>query len=210
MIHVQIFIVILSAFASLESFAAKKTLLILGDSLTEGYGVAQEKAFPHLLNLRLSKINSPWQVKASGISGSTTASALSRVKWIFRGQNPPESILLLLGSNDGLRALPVKDSKQNLLKAIQFIKTKKVEIYLGELYLPPNYGSKYTADFQAMYKEIAQTEKIALVPFILKNVGGRPEFNQGDGIHPNEKGHAKIAETLFDYFAPHLKPRRNL
>jgi acyl-CoA thioesterase-1 len=179
-----------------------KVLLVLGDSLTEGYGVAQEAAFPFLLEKKLNQFYSkgstsipPWKIINSGISGSTTASAPSRVKWIMRSR--PDALLLILGANDGLRGLKVTESEKNLAQAIEFLQKEKIKVILGGLYMPPNYGQKYTTDFKNMYQRLAKKYQLILVPFILDNVAGQSEYNQKDGIHPNEKGHEIIAENIF-------------
>ncbi|MFZ4403694.1 MAG: arylesterase [Pseudobdellovibrionaceae bacterium] len=175
-----------------------KVLLVLGDSLTEGYGVAQESAFPFLLEKKLNQFYSnasSWKIINSGISGSTTASAPSRVKWVMRSK--PDALLLILGANDGLRGLKVNESEKNLAQAIEFLQKEKIKVILGGLYMPPNYGQKYTTDFKNMYQRLAKKYQLILVPFILDNVAGRSEYNQKDGIHPNEKGHEVIAENIF-------------
>lgn len=180
---------------SLSTAAATKKLVVLGDSLTEGYGVARESAFPALLEKKIKEAGKDWSVVNAGVSGSTTASGPSRMNWVFRSK--PDLILLCLGANDGLRGLKVADSRKNLATAIEAAQKKGVQVILGGLYMPPNYGADYTKDFRKMYEDLAAQYKIKMIPFLLEGVGGKPQYNLADGIHPNEKGHAVIAETVF-------------
>lgn len=177
-------------------FAAKK-LVVLGDSLTEGFGVAKEAAFPALLEKKLHQSNKKdWVVVNAGVSGSTTASAISRMKWLFKSK--PDVVLLALGANDGLRGLKVEDSQKNLAEAIEYAQKQKVRVILGGLYMPPNYGADYTGKFKNMYTSLAKKYQLTFVPFILEKVAGNPKYNLADGIHPNEEGHKIIAENVYE------------
>lgn len=182
--------------ANTQNTIENKKLVILGDSLTEGLGVARESAFPFLLEKKLLSNGKHWSIVNSGISGSTTASAPSRVKWILR--NHPDAILIILGANDGLRGLPVKETEKHLQEAINIVAKEKIKIFLGGLYMPPNYGKQYSLDFKNMYLHLAKTNNLKLIPFILDKVAGDSKYNQADGIHPNEKGHEIIANTIYE------------
>ncbi|MBV2167542.1 MAG: arylesterase [Bdellovibrio sp.] len=185
---------IILLFSSL-SFAQKK-LIVLGDSLTEGYGVAKEAAYPALLEKKLHEAGKKeWTVINSGVSGSTTASAVTRMKWLFKSK--PDAVLLVLGANDGLRGLKIEDSQKHLAAAIEYANSQKVRVILGGLYMPPNYGADYTGQFKKMYEALAKKYKVTFIPFILEKVGGNPKYNLADGIHPNEEGHKIIAENIF-------------
>lgn len=175
---------------------AQKKLIVLGDSITEGYGVAKDAAYPALLEKKLKEAKKDWSVVNSGVSGSTTASGLSRMKWLFKTK--PDAVLLVLGANDGLRGLKVEASQKNLADAIEYAQAQKVRVILGGLYMPPNYGKDYTDKFKKMYSDLAGKYKLTFIPFILDKVGGDPKYNLADGIHPNEAGHQIIAETIFD------------
>lgn len=175
---------------------APRKLVVLGDSLTEGYGVARESAFPAVLETKIKASGKDWTVVNAGVSGSTTASAVGRLKWIFKAK--PDLLILCLGANDGLRGLKVEESKKNLSEAIEYAQAQKVPLILGGLYMPPNYGAKYTHDFHAMYEELAKRYQVPLIPFLLEGVGGKPQFNLADGIHPNEKGHEMVATTVYN------------
>ncbi len=176
---------------------AAKKLVVLGDSLTEGFGVAKEAAFPAILEKKLHQINKKdWVVVNAGVSGSTTASAISRMKWLFKSK--PDVVLLALGANDGLRGLKVEDSQKNLAEAIEYAQKQKVRVILGGLYMPPNYGADYTGKFKNMYTSLAKKYQLTFVPFILEKVAGNPKYNLADGIHPNEEGHKIIADNVFE------------
>ena len=183
-------------FAKTEATSPPKKLIVLGDSLTEGYGVARETAFPAVLEKKIQSDKKNWSVVNAGVSGSTTASAISRMRWVFRSK--PDLVILCLGANDGLRGLKVAESKKNLDEAIRFAKDQKVTVILGGLYMPPNYGADYTKEFRQMYEDLAKQHKIPFIPFLLEGVGGEAKYNLADGIHPNEKGHEIIATTVYN------------
>lgn len=181
----------------LAQSAPVKKFVIIGDSLTEGYGVSQEAAFPALLEKKINnELKKSYKIVNSGISGSTTASAPQRAKWILKQK--PDLVMLILGANDGLRGLKLEASEKNLSTAIEEFQKANIKIILGGLYMPPNYGAEYTENFKKMYSRLAKKYKMKLVPFILDKVAGDPKFNLPDGIHPNEEGHKIIAQTIFD------------
>ena len=206
-----IFLLIFSIFTfnfQTDVFASKpKTLVIVGDSLTEGYGVSRESAYPALLETKIkektSKTNTTWKVVNSGVSGSTTASAISRVKWVTKSK--PEIVMIALGANDGLRGLKVSESQKNLEEALEYLKMQKIQIILGGLYMPPNYGKEYSDQFKNMYSSLSKKYNAKLIPFILEKVAGDPKYNLADGIHPNEEGHKIIADTVFKQIEGLLK-----
>lgn len=179
----------------------KKTILFLGDSLTAGYGVEQEFAYPALVEKELNKKH---QVKVlnGGVSGSTTASGKSRLKWFLKAK--PDILVLILGANDGLRGIKLEESKKNLEEIILMAKEKGLKVILGAMLLPPNYGKEYTTKFKKMYEELKGQHKLAWIPFVLKDVAGIAEKNIEDGIHPNAKGHAIIAKNMIPYLEPYL------
>lgn len=190
-------------FGSLGLYAQTKTFVIIGDSLTEGYGVARESAFPALLQEKIqAQEKSKWKVINSGISGATTASAIGRVNWVLKSK--PDLVMLILGANDGLRGLKVAESQKNLEEALELLKKNKVKTILGGLYMPPNYGKEYSNQFKAMYAALSKKHNVPLVPFILDSVAGNPKYNLADGIHPNEEGHKIIANKLYEKIKEHL------
>lgn len=181
--------------SSVSAHAQTKKLVLVGDSLTEGFGVSRERAYPALLQQKIDRAGKRWRVINSGISGSTAASAASRVEWVLKQK--PHLIILALGANDGLRGTPVKNIEENLGKAITIAQKAGVKIILAGIKLPPNYGKAYTGDFWAIYPRLSKRFGVPLIPFLLDRVAGQPDLNLADGIHPNEKGHAIVAETVF-------------
>lgn len=180
-----------------------QNLVIIGDSLTEGYGVSAEQSFPVKLEELINKSGKNWKVTNHGISGSTTASAPSRIRWVLK--NPPDLVLLALGANDGLRGFKPEATEKNLNDAINILKEKNIKVILAGMKMPPNYrGGAFGKKFEDLYPALAKKHNIPLVPFILEGVAGKPELNQKDGIHPNVKGHEVIAETIFKSISRHL------
>jgi len=195
MLPMRLFLFLALTFSFFSSAYAKK-LVVLGDSLTEGYGVAKDQAFPALLEKKiLASGNKNWTVVNAGVSGSTSASGIGRIKWLIKSK--PDLMILALGANDGLRGLKVEETEKNLAKAIEYSQEQKVSVVLAGLFMPPNYGKEYSDKFKKMYQSLAQKYKIPLIPFVLEKVAGDPKLNLADGIHPNEAGHKIIAETVF-------------
>lgn len=202
MLRIFFFIAVLFILAPTPAAFAKK-LIFLGDSLTEGYGVAQEAAFPQLIEQKFKNDKSEWSISASGSSGSTSASTLSRLKWI--NKDKPDIVFILMGSNDGLRGLKIEETEKNLNEALVWAKKEKITVILGQLHVPPNYGKDYSKKFSQIFPRLAKKHNIKLAPFLLNQVAGRTELNQADGIHPNEKGHRIIAENIYKFLIRYLK-----
>ena len=180
-----------------------QTLIVaLGDSLTEGFGVSKEEAYPFLVEKELFGKGHAVKLINAGISGSTSASAASRLKWYIRSQ--PDIIILALGGNDGLRGLSVAHMKKNLSKAIELAQSEKIQVLLSGMQIPLNYGTRYTESFRKVFHELAELYKLPIIPFLLKDVGGIPSLNQPDGIHPNPEGHQIIAATVLKHLEPLL------
>lgn len=181
---------------------AEKRILIIGDSLTAGYGVSAEAAFPNQLELLLKAKRPGVQVIAAGSRGSTSASASSRLAWHLKKK--PDMLILALGANDGLRGLPVESTRENLGKAIDKAKAEGIVTLLAGMKMPSNYGEEYREKYEALFSELAKEKEIPFIPFLLEGVGAVSEMNLADGIHPNEQGHRKIAETLLKTVEEHL------
>lgn len=174
----------------------EQNLVIIGDSLTEGYGVEASQSYPALLESKIKNSGKNWKVINHGISGSTSASAASRVRWVLK--NPPKIVIIALGANDGLRAVKPEATEKNLDEAIQLLKQNNIKVFLSAMKVPPNYkGGSYIQKFENLYPSLAKKHKIPLIPFILDGVAGKSEFNLADGIHPNAKGHEVVAENIF-------------
>lgn len=178
------------------SVFAQKKILVLGDSLSEGLGVAADQAYPALLEQKIKTSGKSWTVINASVSGSTSASAVSRLKWQIKAK--PSMMILAMGANDGLRGLPVAQMKKNLREAIAMAQKENITVVLAGMILPPNYNKDYSAKFAAVYTELAAEKKLKLIPFLLDKVGGESKLNQADGLHPNEQGHKIIADTVYN------------
>jgi acyl-CoA thioesterase I len=162
-----------------------KSMLFFGDSLTAGYGLSPEEAFPALIEKELNKKLTIVKVTNAGLSGETSAGGLARIDWVLR--QPIDVFVLELGANDGLRGLPLDQTRKNLQGIMDKVKAKypKVKIVLAGMMVPPNMGKQYSADFKNIYPELAKKNNATLIPFLLDGVGGIEKLNQADGIHPN-------------------------
>lgn len=175
----------------------KKSILFFGDSLTAGLGLDTSEAFPAIIQNRIDSLGLAYQVINAGLSGETTASGRNRISWVLNQK--VDVFVLGLGANDGLRGIPISETRKNLQAIIDFAKEKNpdVQIILAGMQIPPNMGQDYTNDFKNIFPEIAKDNSISLVPFLLENVGGIPELNQQDGIHPTAEGHKLITENVW-------------
>jgi len=182
--------------------AQTKTILFFGDSLTAGYGLSPEIAFPALVEKELIKENKKVKVINAGLSGETSAGGLSRIDWTLR--QPVDVFVLELGANDGLRGLPIEQTEKNLQAIIDKVKSKypKVKIVLAGMMVPPNMGKSYSDEFKRIYPTMAQKNKTILIPFLLEGVAGNEKLNQADGIHPNAEGHRIVANNLIAFLRP--------
>lgn len=189
---------------TLVSFsAAAQTVLFLGDSLTEGYGINPDYAFPALIEKKIkNSVSKEGVVINGGVSGSTTASGLKRLEWYKKRK--PTHMLLALGANDGLRGLKVDQSEKNLRNIIEAAQKEGIKVVLAGMQMPTNYGGDYRKKFEAIYPRLAKDYKIKLVPFLLDGVGGHSKLNLPDGIHPNPEGHKIIAETVWSVLREEL------
>ena len=180
------------------------TILFLGDSLTAGLGVKQEQAYPALIQEKIREKNLPFDVINAGISGDTTAGGLARLDWVL--QKKIDILVLALGANDGLRGLPVAQTKTNLQAIIDRVKAKNpaVEIVIAGMQIPPNMGGDYGAAFRDVFADLARANGAALVPFLLEGVAGHDDLNQADHIHPTAAGHKILAENVWRVLEPLL------
>jgi acyl-CoA thioesterase-1 len=179
------------------------TVLCLGDSLTEGYGLAQGDAYPALVERRLhAEGRTDVRVINAGISGSTSASGPARLRWQLRGK--PDVLLLALGANDGLRGVDVAATRRNLDEVVKLARAAGLRVLIAGMKLPPNYGEAYTRAFEQIYVELAAAHGLPSIPFLLEGVAGRAELNLSDGIHPNARGHEVVAETVYRHLRPLL------
>jgi len=180
-----------------------RTLLFFGDSITAGYGVDPSSAFPALVEGMVRESGLPWKVATAGVSGDTTAGGLARIEWVLRAR--PDLVFVELGANDGLRGTDPDETRKNLEAIVKRLKKAGARVVLGGMRLPPNYGPDFTRRFEAVFPAVARRRKVPLMPFVLEGVGGRPELNQVDGLHPNEEGHRVVARGVFEFLKPHLE-----
>ncbi|MCC3152316.1 arylesterase [Hymenobacter sp. BT770] len=183
----------------------KKRLLFFGNSLTAGYGVEPEQAFPALVGQKIDSLGLNYAVINAGLSGETTAGGRSRVSWVLR--QPVDVFVLELGGNDGLRGIPLTDTRRNLQAIIDTVRRRSpgAQIVLAGMQIPPNLGQTYSNDFKALYQEIAEKNQLVLIPFLLEGVGGNRRLNQADGIHPTPAGHRIVARTVWHTLQPLLE-----
>ena len=193
-------------FAAASSAAETKTLLFFGDSLTAGYGLEDPatSAFPAQVQKKIDGAGLPWRVVNAGLSGETSAGGRRRVDWILRQH--VDVFVLELGGNDGLRGIPPDATRANLQAIIDRVRAKypAARIVLAGMAAPPNMGTEFTHAFAVIFPELAEKNRIPLIPFLLEGVASRPELNQADGIHPNGQGHAIVAETVWTAVKPLL------
>lgn len=190
---------LLTLILAFSTAAFAKTVLFLGDSLTEGYQLDRSVAFPEVVKrLAKEKLNKDIKVINGGVSGSTSASGLERLKWYLKKEKP-DLMLLALGANDGLRGLDLTKTKVNLLAIVDYAQTAGVAVILAGMLMPPNFGPKYTADFKKMYEDVAKERKIRRLPFLLEKVAGIKSLNLADGAHPNAEGYKIVGATVFDF-----------
>ena len=181
-----------------------KTLLFFGDSLTAGYGVDPDEAYPALVQRKIDDAGRPWRVVNAGLSGETTAGGLRRLDWILRQH--VDLFVVELGGNDGLRGIDPATTRANLVTMIDRVRQRYPDavIVVAGMQLPTNMGPDYTQAFAAIYPEVAKEARATLIPFLLDRVGGIPSLNQADGIHPTAEGHRIVADTVWHALQPLL------
>jgi acyl-CoA thioesterase-1 len=181
---------------------AQITVLFLGNSLTAGLGLEPSQAFPALLREKADSLGLSTKMVNAGLSGETSSGGLRRVDWLL--QQPVDILVLELGGNDALRGIDLSLTRQNLQGIIDKTRAKypAVEIIVAGMQAPPNLGQEYTTEFRTLFEELARENKATLIPFLLANVGGVPELNLSDRMHPNAKGHGVISETVWKTLLP--------
>lgn len=181
-----------------------KVILFLGNSITAGYGLSPDQAYPALIQKKLDSLGMPINVINAGLSGETSAGGLRRIDWVLRQK--VDVLVIELGGNDGLRGIKPEVTRQNLQAIIDKAKKKYpgITIVVAGMQVPPNLGTEYTQSFKALYSDLSTQNNILLIPFILKGVGGNPKLNLPDGIHPTALGHKIVAETVWKALKPVL------
>ncbi len=186
---------------------APPSIIFLGDSLTAGLGLPERQAFPALIEKRLKERGAHYAVINAGRSGDTTAGGLARLDWYLKERVNPEILVVFLGSNDAMRGVPTEAMEKNLRAIVKKARAFRPEmkILLAQLVTFPNLGADYGQRFQSLFTRIAEEEELVLVEFPLKEVAGKAQFNQPDGVHPNREGTEKVAEVIWKAVEPQLK-----
>ena len=184
--------------------AESPVILVLGDSLSAGYGIPVEKGWVSLLQRRLVERGFPYRVVNASISGDTTSGGLSRLPAALE-LHRPAIVVLELGANDGLRGQPPMAMSRNLSRMIEQSQQAGARVLLAEMRIPPNYGPLYAQKFQATFGELAQHYAIPLIPFLLDGVAGNPALIQDDGLHPRAEAQPQILDNVWAVLEPTLK-----
>jgi acyl-CoA thioesterase-1 len=195
---VWIFALVGSADAAAPS---PRTIVVLGDSLSAGYGLKLQEGWVHLLEQRLAAQGYEYRVVNASVSGETTQGGVARLPRVLE-VHKPAIVIVELGGNDGLRGLPLKASHENLDRAIGLARKTDAKVVLVGMVIPPNYGPRYGQEFRDMFATLAKQYQLSFVPFFLDKVALVPGLMQDDGIHPNAKGQPQLLENLW----PKLKP----
>lgn len=186
------------------SALGQKNILMFGDSITAGYGLDEDQAYPALIQEKLDSLGMNYNVVNAGLSGETTAGGARRVDWIL--QQEIDIFLLGLGGNDGLRGIDPENTKKNLGTIIEKVwdKDEDIEIILAGMQAPPNLGDQYTTRFRNVFVEVTNEYGVIFMPFLLEDVAGNQELNQPDGIHPTAEGQQIIADNIWSVLKPLL------
>jgi acyl-CoA thioesterase-1 len=181
-----------------ESGNPAKTILFFGNSLTAGYGLEPTEAFPALIQSKIDSMGLSYKAVNAGVSGETSAGGNSRIDWILK--QPVDVFVLELGANDGLRGIPVTETRKNLQSIIDKVKAKypNAIMVMAGMQVPPNMGQKYANDFRNMFPELAKKNDMKLIPFLLEGVGGVRELNQADAVHPTAAGAKILAKNVWN------------
>ena len=179
------------------------TLMVFGDSLSAAYGIEESQGWVELLARKLDDEGYPYQVINGSVSGETTTGGLSRLPAMLDSYQP-DLVILELGGNDGLRGLPLKAIRENLVAMVELSREAGAEVMLTGIQIPPNYGPRYTAPFYQQYADIAAELKLPLVPFLIDGIPQQPELMQNDGIHPRAEAQGMILENVWPVLAPLL------
>ncbi len=174
-----------------------KTILFFGNSLTAGYGLETEESFPSLIQDKLDSLNLDYEVINAGLSGETTSGGKNRLEWVLNQK--VDVFVLELGANDGLRGVPLSETRTNLQTIIDMVrqKNKDTKIVLAGMMIPPNMGKDYTTEFRTIFPDLAAQNEIQLIPFLLEGVAGNPVLNLEDGIHPTAEGQKIVANNVW-------------
>jgi len=185
--------------------ATEGTIIAVGDSLTAGYGVAEDQAYPAKLEAKLRQNGYTYRVINAGVSGETSSGTLARIDWI--AGKKPDIVILETGANDALRGMPIKLIRSNLEETIKKLQAQRIEVVLAGMQIVRNLGPLYTAAFAKIYQEVARDRQVILIPFFLAGVAADPALNQEDTIHPTAKGYKIVADTVYPYVVQAIEKR---
>lgn len=183
----------------------KAIILVMGDSISAGYGIQREEGWVNLLSVELARTEQPYSVVNASISGETTSGGLARLPQALESHNPAV-VVIELGGNDGLRGYPTNTIRHNLQTMVELAVDQGRDVILVGMQIPPNYGQRYTQAFFTLYTDIAEETGATLIPFFLERVALQPDLMQGDGIHPTAEAQSLLLETLWDGLEPLLSP----
>ncbi|MBK9166932.1 MAG: arylesterase [Bryobacterales bacterium] len=180
----------------------RPAIVAFGDSLSAGYGLDPGQSYPDFLQRALDARGIAFRVVNAGVSGDTTSGGLARIDTVL--SHKPVLVILELGGNDGLRGIPIAETRGNFQKMIERLQAGGARVLLAGITLPPNYGSEYIGAFEEMYRDLAKQYGVPLIPFLLEGVALESGMMQRDGIHPTADGNRKVAETVLRYLEPML------
>lgn len=183
----------------------RPVIVAFGDSLTAGYGMPPGQSYPDFLQRELDRRGYSYRVVNEGVSGDTSATALTRVDTAAAQQ--AELAIVAIGANDGLRGLPVDEMEKNLREIVRRFEAAGSRVALAGMRIPPNMGAEYVEDFEAVFPRVAQDMQVPLLPFLLEGVAADPNLNQDDGVHPTEEGARMVAKLVADFVKPLLRRR---
>ncbi|MDG2400036.1 MAG: arylesterase [Akkermansiaceae bacterium] len=180
----------------------KKRIVILGDSITAGYGLDLSQAYPALIQQKLAQAKLPFIIVNAGVSGDTTAGGLRRVAWAL--SKGADVLIIALGGNDGLRGISPNETKKNLLGIVKKARLKypAIKTIIAGMQMPDNMGSEFTERFKKLFPQIATASNSYLIPFLIEGVGGDENLNQADGIHPTAEGQKVVAQNVWKILLP--------
>jgi acyl-CoA thioesterase I len=181
---------------------SRPKIVALGDSLTAGYGLVETQSYPALLQQKINQDGYEFDVVNAGVSGDTSAGGLRRLEWSLEGD--VRVVIVALGGNDGLRGLSVADMRRNITSIVDRSREKGAIVILAGMEAPPNYGQEYATAFRQVFRDVARETRVLFIPFLLDDVAGRSDMNLSDGIHPNARGAAIVAENVWRVLQPVL------
>ena len=182
-----------------------RTMLVLGDSISAGYGMAQGEGWVSLLEQRLRSDKLVYQVVNASISGETTLGGRNRIADVL-AEHKPVVVIIALGGNDGLRGHPLEDIRDNLIEIVKACRKSSAKVVIAGMRIPPNYGMVYTRRFQGLFAEVARQQNASLVPFMLQGFAENRKMFQDDGIHPTSAAQGRILDNVYRRLRPLLRP----